>query len=135
MGKRKKAAKPQGPKKREPLSTTFSCLFCNHEKSITCKLDKKSSVGTLHCKVCAQTFQTDINSLSAPVDVYSDWIDACDAVTRETANAAAGGGGGGDDDDYYRRASQGGASQQTGGGGSRRLQAANDDDDDDDDGY
>ncbi|KAF8416242.1 transcription elongation factor 1, partial [Terfezia claveryi] len=89
MGKRKKAAKPQGPKKREPLATTFACLFCNHEKSITCKLDKKASVGTLACKVCGQTFQTDINALSAPVDVYSDWIDACDAVTRE--NGGAGG--------------------------------------------
>ena len=25
--------------------------------------------------------------LSAAVDVYSDWIDACDAVARETAGA------------------------------------------------
>ncbi|KAF8471920.1 transcription elongation factor Elf1 like-domain-containing protein [Kalaharituber pfeilii] len=121
MGKRKKSSKPQGPKKREPLATTFSCLFCNHEKSITCKLDKKASVGTLFCKVCAQTFQTDINSLSAPVDVYSDWIDACDAVTRES------GGRGNNDDDYggesYRRP----GATQTGGGGGSRAHAVDDD--------
>jgi transcription elongation factor Elf1 len=24
--------------------------------------------------------------LSAPVDVYSDWVDACDAVAKDTAN-------------------------------------------------
>lgn len=24
--------------------------------------------------------------LSAPVDVYSDWVDACDAVAKSTAN-------------------------------------------------
>jgi len=127
MGKRKKAAKPQGPKKKEPLSTTFSCLFCNHEKSITCKLDKKASVGTLSCKVCAQTFQTDINSLSAPVDVYSDWIDACDAVTKESAGMGGeddyGGSGGG----AYRRPSQGGN-----GASARRSQVDDDDDDGED---
>jgi transcription elongation factor Elf1 len=86
MGKRKKSSsKPQGPKKREPLSTTFTCLFCNHEKAIQVKLDKKAGVGNLHCKVCGQRFQTGINYLSAAVDVYSDWIDACENVAQEAA--------------------------------------------------
>ncbi|KAG9786143.1 hypothetical protein KCU88_g2312, partial [Aureobasidium melanogenum] len=86
MGKRKKSSnKPQGPKKREPLATTFTCLFCNHEKSITVKMDKKAGVGNLHCKVCGQRFQTGINYLSAHVDVYSDWIDACENVAQEAA--------------------------------------------------
>ncbi|KAH0563104.1 hypothetical protein GP486_002322 [Trichoglossum hirsutum] len=105
MGKRKKSSrKPQGPKKREPLPSTFACLFCNHEKSVTVKLDKKVGVGQLHCKVCGQSFQSGINcqfdsspffslfelrcadcmwqDLSAPVDVYSDWVDACDSVAK-----------------------------------------------------
>ncbi|CDM28083.1 hypothetical protein DTO013E5_3991 [Penicillium roqueforti] len=87
MGKRKKSSsKPQGPKKREPLATTFSCLFCNHENSVVVKLDKKLGLGDLSCKVCGQKFQTGINYLSAPVDVYSDWVDACDAVAKDTAN-------------------------------------------------
>ncbi|KAJ5144131.1 uncharacterized protein N7515_002918 [Penicillium bovifimosum] len=87
MGKRKKSSsKPQGPKKREPLPTTFSCLFCNHENSVVVKLDKKLGLGDLSCKVCGQKFQTGINYLSAPVDVYSDWVDACDAVAKDTAN-------------------------------------------------
>lgn len=87
MGKRKSAKKPQGPKKKEKLPTTFQCLFCNHEKSVSVSIEKKSGVGNLQCKVCGQTFQTNTNYLSAPVDVYSDWVDACDAVAKEAAAA------------------------------------------------
>ncbi|KAI9747485.1 MAG: hypothetical protein M1835_002068 [Candelina submexicana] len=90
MGKRKKAAKkPQGPKKKEPLPTSFPCLFCNHEKSVTVKLEKKAGTGDLSCKVCGQSFQTGINYLSAAVDVYSDWIDACDAVAKEAGESTS----------------------------------------------
>ncbi|KAG9247889.1 putative transcription elongation factor [Calycina marina] len=86
MGKRKAAKKQQGPKKREPLSTIFPCLFCNHEKSVSVKLDKKAQVGHLQCKICNQQFQCGINYLSAAVDVYSDWVDACDAVAKENGD-------------------------------------------------
>lgn len=61
---------------RETLPTSFSCLFCNHEDAVKPKVDKKSGVGTLECKVCGQRFQCSINYLSAPVDVYSEWVDA-----------------------------------------------------------
>jgi len=91
MGKRKKAAKkPTGPKRNEPLATTFPCLFCNHEKSVTVKLDKKSGVGHLSCKVCNQQFQCAVNYLSAAVDVYADWVDACDAVAKEDGEERGG---------------------------------------------
>ncbi|KAL4917897.1 transcription elongation factor Elf1 like-domain-containing protein [Aspergillus aurantiobrunneus] len=70
----------------EPLPSTFACLFCNHENSIVVKLDKKLGLGHLSCKVCGQRFQTGINYLSAAVDVYSDWVDACDAVAKNTVN-------------------------------------------------
>ena len=87
-GKRKKSSrKPQGPKKREPLSTQFTCLFCNHEKAVQVKMDKKAGIGDLYCKVCGQKFQTSINYLSAAVDVYSDWIDACEAVAKDHVEA------------------------------------------------
>ncbi|KJR80411.1 transcription elongation factor [Sporothrix schenckii 1099-18] len=76
MGKRKSSSKPQGPKKAVPLPTTFTCLFCNHEKSVTVKLDKKLGIGYLECKVCGQKFQCAINYLSAAVDVYGEWVDA-----------------------------------------------------------
>ncbi|ODV93922.1 hypothetical protein PACTADRAFT_51669 [Pachysolen tannophilus NRRL Y-2460] len=91
MGKRKKSTRKPVKKVKEVLETQFSCLFCNHEKSVVCTLDKKNSVGSLHCKICGQNFQTPINTLSQPVDIYSDWVDACEAVAeeieREGANA------------------------------------------------
>ncbi|KAI5803229.1 putative transcription elongation factor, partial [Geopyxis carbonaria] len=67
---------------KEPLSTTFNCLFCNHEDSVTCKLDKKAGIGQLQCKICGQQFQSNINYLSHAVDVYSEWVDACDEVAK-----------------------------------------------------
>ncbi|CAL9728202.1 transcription elongation factor 1 [Monosporozyma unispora] len=83
MGKRKKSSR--GPAKRvvQKLDTKFNCLFCNHDKSVSCTLDKKNSIGTLTCKICGQSFQTRINSLSQPVDVYSDWFDAVEEVNAE----------------------------------------------------
>lgn len=97
---------------KELLATSFQCLFCNHENSVSVKLEKKAGVGQLTCKVCGQSFQTNINcappslpslrpahvtsthakdtDLSAAVDVYSDWIDACDAVAKGDSADAAG---------------------------------------------
>ncbi|KAI1367385.1 Elf1-domain-containing protein [Xylaria arbuscula] len=87
MGKRKKSSrKPQGPKKREGLSKEFTCLFCNHEKSVHVKLDKKAGVGHLSCAVCGQQFQCGIHTLMEAIDVYSEWVDAADAVAKEAAN-------------------------------------------------
>ncbi|KAG0648434.1 Transcription elongation factor 1 [Hyphodiscus hymeniophilus] len=73
----------------EPLPTVFPCLFCNHENSVTVKIDKKMGVGNLSCKVCNQSFQCAVNYLSAAVDVYADWVDACDAVAKGGAEEAA----------------------------------------------
>ncbi|KAI0446614.1 transcription elongation factor Elf1 like-domain-containing protein [Xylaria telfairii] len=90
MGKRKKSSrKPQGPKKREGLAKEFTCLFCNHEKSVHVKLDKKAGVGQLSCAVCGQQFQCSINTLMEAIDVYSEWVDAADAVAKEAANDRA----------------------------------------------
>lgn len=88
MGKRKSSAKPQ-KKIKQVLDTTFTCLFCNHERSVICTLDKKNSLGELNCKICGQTFQTSIHSLSQPVDVYSDWIDACEELAEEADDGDA----------------------------------------------
>lgn len=89
MGKRKSSAK--APKKlKQRLDTQFTCLFCNHEKSINCTIDKKANIGTLNCKICGQSFQTSINSLSEPIDIYSNWIDACEAVAEDEASKSNG---------------------------------------------
>ncbi|EJU05653.1 Elf1-domain-containing protein [Dacryopinax primogenitus] len=78
MGKRKKSSRKPGAGrvKLKPLETTFQCLFCNHNESVVCKLDKTEGLGQLHCKVCGQRFSCTVNYLSEPIDVYSEWIDA-----------------------------------------------------------
>lgn len=90
------------------------CLFCNHENAVSVKLDKKSYVGSLECKVCGQHFQCGINckppravswlryqreaeqaanwdrlDLSAAIDVYSEWVDAADAVAQQAMESEA----------------------------------------------
>ncbi|KAF7304923.1 Transcription elongation factor 1-like protein [Mycena kentingensis (nom. inval.)] len=80
MGKRKKAAKPQKSRRNEPLDTTFTCLFCHHDKSVTVRLDRKDGIAHLACRVCDQRYQSKVNHLTEPVDIYSEWIDACDAA-------------------------------------------------------
>lgn len=77
MGKRKSSKPP--PKKQKPkLATTFACPFCNSDSSISCQFDRVREVGTVSCSVCKSTFTTKISKISEAVDVYSDWIDACE---------------------------------------------------------
>ncbi|KAI0818741.1 Elf1-domain-containing protein [Irpex lacteus] len=86
MGKRKKSSKkPQGPRKRDPLETTFTCLFCHHDKSVTVRMDRKEGIAQLFCKVCDQRFQSKVNHLTEAIDIYSEWIDAADAAERQAA--------------------------------------------------
>ncbi|CAB4252385.1 similar to Saccharomyces cerevisiae YKL160W ELF1 Transcription elongation factor that contains a conserved zinc finger domain [Maudiozyma barnettii] len=86
MGKRKKSSRGPAKKQVQKLDTKFNCLFCNHENSVSCKLDKRNSIGSLNCKICGQSFQTRINALSQPVDVYSDWFDAVEEVNQGKAS-------------------------------------------------
>ncbi|KAK5125440.1 hypothetical protein LTR85_000549 [Meristemomyces frigidus] len=91
MGKRKKSSRtPQGPKKREPLATSFKCVFCNNETSVSVQLDKKNHIGTLNCRQCGQNFQskTSMQTLAQPIDIYYEWIDACEEVAKAQAAAA-----------------------------------------------
>ncbi|CAG7835209.1 unnamed protein product [Allacma fusca] len=82
MGKKKSKRKPPPKSKAiEPLETQFNCPFCNHERSCEVKMDKSRNTGRITCRVCMECFQSQINYLSEPIDVYNDWIDAC-----ETAN-------------------------------------------------
>lgn len=42
--------------------------------------DKSRMSALIQCRVCSERFQTSINFLSEPVDVYNDWIDGCEAT-------------------------------------------------------
>ncbi|CCH58816.1 hypothetical protein TBLA_0A10380 [Henningerozyma blattae CBS 6284] len=90
MGKRKKSSRGPAKKVVLKLDTKFNCLFCNHEKSVSCVLDKKMNLGSLNCKICGQSFQTRINALSQPVDIYSDWFDAVEEVNAGRASDSDG---------------------------------------------
>ncbi|GHP06330.1 hypothetical protein PPROV_000507700 [Pycnococcus provasolii] len=79
MGKRKTSKAP--PKKPRPkLSTTFNCPFCNHEKSVVAKMDLEKGLGIVECGRCGKSHVGRITPLSDPIDLYSEWIDACEEV-------------------------------------------------------
>lgn len=75
MGRRKKAAKKPAKKPRPTVATIFKCLFCNHDKAVTCQMDVKTRTGELNCRICDAKFQCNITLLSDPIDVFSEWLD------------------------------------------------------------
>ncbi|BFZ56172.1 hypothetical protein PYCC9005_003214 [Savitreella phatthalungensis] len=83
MGKRKSSKKPPPKKTSGKLDTTFNCLFCNHEKAVTVTLHRKEQIGEAKCKVCGLAHQMRTDALTAPIDVYSDWVDACEEVKAQ----------------------------------------------------
>ncbi|KAA1471144.1 Elf1-domain-containing protein [Dentipellis sp. KUC8613] len=84
MGKRKKSSrKPAPSRKKDPLDTTFTCLFCHHDNSVSVKVDRKEGIAQLVCKICDQRYQSKVNHLTEPIDIYSEWIDAADAAEKE----------------------------------------------------
>lgn len=54
-----------------------------------CYIDKRSVTGRLWCKICGQRFEARTNALSAPVDIYSEWVDACEAVASKAVAESA----------------------------------------------
>lgn len=43
-----------------------------------CEMDKERKVGQVKCTLCGEHWESKINALSEPIDVYSDWLDACE---------------------------------------------------------
>jgi transcription elongation factor Elf1 len=84
MGKRKAKKAPATKKSKPKLDTVFTCPFCNAESAVEASLDRKVKLGQLRCKACGESWGTEINALTEPIDLYSEWIDAC-----EDAAAAA----------------------------------------------
>ena len=119
MGKRKSKARVM-KKTIQTVPTQFDCIFCNHAKTVECKLNMASSVGTIRCRVCQVTFQMEINHLTEPIDIYGEWIDETEKANRV------------DRDDPASAVTSASASQRN--RDSDRRRDAEDDDDDDDDG-
>jgi transcription elongation factor Elf1 len=94
MGGKRKSAKRVAPKKKQTVSKIFKCPYCAHEDACEVKMDRNTETGTIKCRICGEDFQCRISYLSDPVDVYCEWIDACESA-RDGAAGGAGGGGGG----------------------------------------
>jgi transcription elongation factor Elf1 len=86
-------------KKRPTLSKRFKCPFCANEDTVECKMDFRAGIGSLSCRLCGASYQMPIHHLHEPVDVFSEWLDDCEAAAQGKptggAAAAAGGGAGG----------------------------------------
>lgn len=86
QGKRKSSKPP--PKKIAPkIDTLFTCPFCNHDKAVIAKIDHLTQKGLVQCTVCGQKYTNQITHLSEPIDVYSDWIDACAEINKKDAES------------------------------------------------
>lgn len=86
MGRRRSKRKPPPKRKMvEDLETTFTCPFCNSERSCTVELQQEHKLGKISCAICGEDFKTSINYLTEPLDVYSEWIDACEKANDENA--------------------------------------------------
>ena len=68
---------------RDRVATVFKCLYCNHDEAVTCKMNDSDMTATLKCRICACSYVTTINSLSEPIDVYSEWLDETDERQKE----------------------------------------------------
>mgnify|MGYP003476774190 CR=1 FL=1 len=53
-------------------------------------MDFKAGVGSLMCRLCGAPFQMPIHHLHEPIDVFTEWLDDCEAAKNGgTATAAA----------------------------------------------
>lgn len=79
MGKRKSSRKVQKAPKPK-LERVFDCPFCNHNKTVEVLLKKSETKASISCRVCTVSWETKMTPLMEAIDVYSEWIDACEHV-------------------------------------------------------
>jgi len=86
-----KTTKQVQTKKRVTLAKRFKCPFCANEDVVECKMDFRQGVGSLACRLCGASYQMPIHHLHEPVDVFSEWLDDCEAAAqgKPTGQAAA----------------------------------------------
>ena len=64
-------------------------------------MDLSKGVGSLKCRMCSASYEMPIHHLHEPVDVFSEWLDDCEAAERgeiaaASSSSSARRGGGGD---------------------------------------
>ena len=45
-------------------------------------MDFRGGVGSLNCRLCGASYQMPIHHLHEPIDVFSEWLDDCEAVAN-----------------------------------------------------
>jgi transcription elongation factor Elf1 len=85
MGKRKSRSSKLAaqPKKAPKLDKVFTCPFCNHPESVKCCIDLKLGYAEASCLICDESYCTVPNNLTAPTDVYHEWIDECERANDD----------------------------------------------------
>ena len=61
-------------------------------------MDQKKGIGSLACRLCGASFQMPVHHLHEPIDVFSEWLDECEAVKSgggDVGGSGVVGGGGG----------------------------------------
>ena len=79
-------------KKRPTLAKRFKCPFCSNENAVECAMDRKNAIGKLNCRLCGASYQMGIHNLHEPIDVFSEWLDDCEAAERLNGSSAGAGG-------------------------------------------
>ncbi|KAI3637441.1 hypothetical protein MIR68_004090 [Amoeboaphelidium protococcarum] len=82
MGKRKSTRAPV-KRQKQTLDKTFTCLFCNHESAIAVRIVKDQQIGTVNCRMCGVNWSCKITSLDEAIDVYANWVDACEDAQQQ----------------------------------------------------
>lgn len=54
-------------------------------------MDHKAGTGSLTCRLCGASFQMPIHHLNEPIDVFSEWLDECEAAQNPNNSAAVAG--------------------------------------------
>lgn len=100
MGRRAKKA-PVATKKRPTLAKRFKCPFCANDDVVECIMDRRNAIGKLSCRMCSASYQMGIHNLHEPIDVFSEWLDDCEAAERlnGTSSTPAGGASSGSAED------------------------------------
>lgn len=45
-------------------------------------MDFRAGLGSLQCRLCAASYQMAIHHLHEPIDVFSEWLDDCEAAAQ-----------------------------------------------------
>ena len=52
-------------------------------------MDLRNGTGSLACRMCSASYSMPIHHLHEPIDVFSEWLDDCEAAERGEVAAAA----------------------------------------------